>query len=55
MFSNFRSGWRAQLPPVTKNLIIINVIVWLAEVLIPGYGDKIVNLLGLHLDRKSVV
>ncbi len=54
MFSNFRSGWRAQLPPVTKNLIIINVIVWLAEVLIPGYGDKIVNLLGLHFFEGSM-
>ncbi len=36
------------MPPVTKNLIIINLIIWLAEVLFPRVGAFIINHLGLH-------
>ncbi len=35
-------------PPVTKNLIIINVLIWLVEYLSRGFGSTIVNHLGLH-------
>lgn len=42
--SQFRS-----IPPVTKNIIIINFIVWIVEMIIPRFGDVIINKLGLHL------
>lgn len=54
MFSNSGSGWRAQLPPVTKNLIIINVIFWLAGMLIPGLGQTLNNYLALHFFEGSM-
>lgn len=42
-------GWWAQIPPVTKNLIIINVVVWLLEVLLPASaGNWLVDHGGLH-------
>lgn len=48
MFGNRFGGFAASIPPVTKNLIIINFIVWIAETLFPKFGDTIVNNLGLH-------
>ncbi|MCM1021906.1 MAG: rhomboid family intramembrane serine protease [Muribaculum sp.] len=37
------------MPPVTKNLIISNVIIWLAMMLIPGeFADNVVKYCGLH-------
>ena len=42
-------GWWRSIPPVTKNLIIINLIVWLAEILVPGFSNTLINILGLHL------
>lgn len=37
------------LPPVTLNLIIINVIVWIAMLILPsGLGIDVVNLGGMH-------
>lgn len=46
MSGSFNSGnW----PPVTKNLIIINLIIWLVEFLFPQFGQNgIVARLGLH-------
>lgn len=41
-------GFISNIPPVTRNIIIINLIVWLAEALFPRLGNAIVNLLGLH-------
>lgn len=38
----------ASIPPVTKNLIIINLIIWVAEALFPRFAGFIVNHLGLH-------
>lgn len=39
----------SRIPPITLNLIIINVIFWLVEVIIPSkFGIDIVELLGLH-------
>ncbi len=35
-------------PPVTLNLIIINVLVWLAQNVLPSIGIDLTNLLGLH-------
>lgn len=42
---NFFGG--GGMPPVTKNLIIINVIVWLAEI-VPSLRNAIPDYLGLH-------
>lgn len=41
-------GWWQSIPPVTKNLIIINIIVWLAG-LVPGFSETLMNRLGLHM------
>lgn len=50
MNNGYRTGgWWQSIPPVTKNLIIINVIVWLAEALVPGFSHTLVDRLGLHL------
>lgn len=43
------SNFLKNIPPVTKNLIIVNVIIWLAMVLFPDrIGYFITNRLGLH-------
>lgn len=47
MFNSYGTG-RPSLPPVTKNLIIINVLIWAIEMIIPSFGRTIVNTLGLH-------
>lgn len=35
-------------PPVVKNLIIINVLVWIASITLPRFGIDLIDLLGLH-------
>lgn len=50
MFNNMSRGF-AGLPPVTKNLIIINCLLWLVEILIPKFD--IVGILGLHFFEGS--
>ncbi len=45
--------WR-QIPPVTKNLIIINVAIWLAMVMVRSFGNIMVDYLGLHLIGASM-
>lgn len=49
MFRNGFSGFISAIPPVTKNLIIINVIVWAVEAIFPRFGQTIIKVLGLHL------
>lgn len=46
--ANFGFSSRGSMPPVTKNLIIINAIVWLAEVLLPGFSGTLLKHIGLH-------
>lgn len=48
MFQRQSSNWFRSIPPVTKNIIIINVLVWLAGMLVPRFGNTLVGLLGLH-------
>lgn len=44
-----------EIPPVTKNLIIVNLIIWLAMVLFPNQiGYFITNRLGLHYISASL-
>lgn len=47
MASN-NSGFFSSIPPVTKNLIIINLILWVATLVLPKVGIDLVKLLGLH-------
>lgn len=37
------------IPPVTKHLIIINVLIWLVECFSGRFGDVLVDKLGLHI------
>lgn len=53
MFGTNKGGFLAAIPPVTKNLIIINLIVWVAEAIFPRFGDTIIRVLGLHLAGAS--
>ena len=46
--ANFRYSAGFRMPPVTKNLIIINIIVWLAEVVLPGFSGTLLRHIGLH-------
>lgn len=49
-----RGGFLSQIPTVTKNLIIINVLIWLVEVIFPRFGDNgIIRHLGLHYISSS--
>lgn len=36
------------IPPVTRNLIIINALVWLVGLIVPSFSTTIVRVLGLH-------
>lgn len=53
MFHNRLSGFAASIPPVTKNLIIINLIIWVVEAVFPRFSTTIVNVLGLHFISAS--
>lgn len=48
MFSSNRGGFISQIPPVTKNLIIINILVWAVEAIFPKFSTTIIRVLGLH-------
>jgi Uncharacterized membrane protein (homolog of Drosophila rhomboid) len=47
---NQRSGFSNYMPPVTKNIIIINVLMWLACIVFEKANSSVdlLNLLGLH-------
>lgn len=45
---NSRNSFAGALPPVTKNLIIINVIVWLAQVVLLRSGIDLADRFGLY-------
>ncbi len=44
---NLGNTWRG-IPPVTKNLILINILLWLVEMVFPRFGVTLVDKLGLH-------
>lgn len=53
--NNFKNGFLSSIPPVTRNLIIINLLVWLASITLPSVLYKSFNIhfdpfnmLGLH-------
>lgn len=41
-------GWLRSIPPVTRNLIIINVLLWAVCAIIPSFGATLLRVLGLH-------
>lgn len=45
---NSRNSFAGMIPPVTKNLIIINVIVWLAQVVLLRSGTDLTERFGLY-------
>lgn len=54
-----RGGW-SSIPPVTRNLIIINVLIWVVIEIcsassgsLASFGHKLPNLLGLHFFESS--
>lgn len=48
MMNQNRFGAFGSVPPITKNLIIINLLFWFASVTLPKVGIDLVQLLGLH-------
>ena len=46
---NNKNSFLSSIPVVTKNLIIINLLVWLASVVLKKYHVDLVAVLGLHL------
>ncbi len=50
-FGSFNLG--GIFPPVTRNLIIINFLVWFAEIVLPRYNVDLVEMLGLHYFEAS--
>lgn len=47
-YNNSPGGWFRSIPPVTRNLIIINVLVWAVGAIVPSLGHTLLRLLGLH-------
>ncbi len=47
-FNDSGPVWWRSMPPVTKNLILINIVIWLVEFCIPSFGRTLINTLGLH-------
>ena len=48
MMNQNGSGFLNSIPPVTKNLIIINLLFWVASLVLPKMGIDLVQILGLH-------
>lgn len=46
--ANYSSSWLQRIPPVTRNIMIICVLIWLVEVLGGRFGNVLINTLGLH-------
>ncbi|MCM1005445.1 MAG: rhomboid family intramembrane serine protease [Prevotella sp.] len=55
MFETRQSGgFLSNIPPVTLNLLIINIALWLICSFMPSFGQTIYNTLGLHYWGASV-
>lgn len=53
MYGQHRGGFFSSMPPVTKNLIIINVLVWAVEAIFHNFAPTLIRVLGLHLITAS--
>lgn len=54
MSDNAIVRWFQSIPPVTKNLIIINTAIWLVEFLMPSFRVTLLRVLALHYVDSSV-
>ena len=50
---NFRDNFLSHIPPVTRNLLIINVIIWLAYMLLLRNGTDVGRILALHFPASA--
>ncbi|MDE6271506.1 MAG: rhomboid family intramembrane serine protease, partial [Muribaculaceae bacterium] len=48
MANNNMPAWLEQIPPVTRNLLIINVLIWIIEAVTGSFGERLESILGLH-------
>ena len=53
MMNQNGGGFLEQIPTVTKNLIIINALCWLASLVMPRVGVDLVDWMGLHFPLAS--
>lgn len=53
MFNQRGSGFFDNIPTVTKNIVIVNFIMWFAEIVFAKQGIDLTNLLGLHFFASS--
>jgi membrane associated rhomboid family serine protease len=57
--NSYRSSFLNSIPPVVKNLIAINIVLWLASIVVPGIFMKwglnvdLTDILGLHYWESS--
>jgi membrane associated rhomboid family serine protease len=49
MMNGRGGGFLSSMPPVTKNLLIINALFWIASLVLPRVGIDLIELLGLHI------
>lgn len=48
-YNSYGGGnWFQSIPPVTRNLIIINLLIWIVEAISDSFGTRLVDILGLH-------
>lgn len=48
MMTRNNAGFLSSIPPVTKNIIIINLLLWVATLVLPRIGVDLIKILGLH-------
>ena len=48
MINQGGSGFLSRIPVVTKNIIIINLLFWMASIALPKVGIDLINIGGLH-------
>ena len=53
MMNQNRFGFFSSIPVVTKNLIIITFLCWLASLVLPRFGIDLIRLFGLHFPTAS--
>jgi membrane associated rhomboid family serine protease len=53
MINQHHGGLLSNVPPVTKNLIIINALLWVATMVLPRVGVDLTAILGLHFFRSE--
>ena len=48
MINQGGSGFLSRIPVVTKNIIIINLLFWMASIVLPRIGIDLIHIGGLH-------